>query len=242
MLRWIFFLRYPDAVPDEEGERWYLGTHTQEAKHLRGLRYYRSWRALPARVAPPWTTVDRLNHWDRVTELAWDDWASWHDAAVVHAPHYTPPPYGPRGFESETIFINESPDDDFLGNSPAPGDLPTGDADRLIRWLFLLRYPESVADEQGEAWYLGTHTQEAKQMHGLRRYVSWKAEQCPPALGTTRPDAWDRLTELAFIDWDAWCEGAVTMMPHWTPPPYGNPGFLSETVFISERPEFDFLS
>jgi hypothetical protein len=241
MLRWIFFLRYPDGVSKDEGERWYLGTHTQEAKRLRGLRRYRSWRAQPATVAPPWTTVERLNRWDRVTELVWDDWAAWHDGAVVHVPQYTPAPYGPRGFESETIFIDETPDDDFLGNSPAPDSLPPAESDRLIRWLFLLRYPETITKEEGEAWYLGTHTQEAKHMHGLRRYVSWKAAQRPPELPARGPSKWDRLTELAFADFDAWAEGAVTEMPRWTPPPYGNPGFLSETVFIREQPEYDFL-
>ena len=43
MLRYVCLLGYPDGVPVEEGERWYLGTHTQEAKHLRGLRRYVTW-------------------------------------------------------------------------------------------------------------------------------------------------------------------------------------------------------
>ena len=242
MLRWVFFLRYPDGVSKDDGERWYLGTHTQEAKHLQGLRRYRSWKALKASTAPPWTTVDSLNRWDRVTELAFDDWDGWHEAAVKHVPEYTPAPYGARGFEFETIFIQDERDDDFLRSSPAPGFLSASDTDRLVRWLFILRYGNNTTKEAGEDWYLGTHTQEAKQMHGLRRYVSWRAQAAPASLIALAPPKWDRLTELAFADFDAWADGAVTQMPQWTPPPYGQPGFLSETVFIRERPEYDLLA
>ena len=242
MLRWVFLLRYPDGIPWEDGERWYLGTHTREARKLPGLRLYRSWRAEKAAVAPAWSTVERMNRWDRVTELGFDDWESWHRATVREAPGYTPAPYGSKGFESETIFIGEEPDDDFLGNSPPHGSLPPGESERLIRWLFLLRYGENTTKEAGEAWYLGTHTQEARLMRGLRRYVSWKTTPRPAAMASLGPARWDRLTELAFADFEAWADGAVTNMPAWSPPPYGQPGFLSETVFIREKPEYDFLS
>lgn len=114
----------------------------------------------------------------------------------------------------------------------------------MLRWIFLLRYPEGVGKDAGERWYLGTHTQEAKQMIGLRRYLSWRAEQPPANLAdnaSARRPAWDRLTELAFADWDAWREGAVEKMPRWTPAPYGPAGFLSETIFIRQQPQVDFL-
>ncbi len=193
-------------------------------------------------AAPPWTTVEGLNRWDRVTELAFDSWEAGQAGTVAHVPNYTPAPYGPRGFESETIFIGDIPDKDFLGKSPAPGALSPAASARLVRWMFLLRYPESISKADGESWYLGTHTQEAKLMHGLERYVSWAAEQRPEGVSGPRPGKWDRLTELAFTDMDAWQTGAITRMPRWTPPPYGNPGFLSETVFIREHPEYDILS
>lgn len=241
MLRWLFFLRYPDGVSKADGERWYLGTHTQEAKHLLGLRRYRSWAPLKATTAPTWTTVERLNRWDRVTELGFDNWEAWFEAAVKHVPAYSPAPYGPRGFESESIFIGDSPDNDFLGNSPSPGGLPPTESDRLARWLFILRYGENTTFPAGESWYLGAHTQEAKLMSGLRRYVSWRAQPVPDALSSVVRPKWDRLTELAFADMAAWENGAVVNMPAWTPPPYGQPGFLSETVFIPEQPQYDFL-
>lgn len=228
----MFFLRYPEGVDEAAGERWYLGTHTQEAKQLRNLRRYRTWKALPASIAPSWTTVPALNRWHRLTELAFDDWSSWRNAAVDAVPAYTAAPYGPRGFESEIIFIDDTADDDFLGTSPPPM------SESRIRWLFLLRYGRNTTYAAGEDWYLGTHTREAARMAGLERYQSWKAQEEPGRDGASR---WDRLTELAFRDFAAWEESAVRNMPAWTPPPYPQPGFLSETIFVAEQPQYDLL-
>lgn len=241
MLRWVFFLRFPEHIAKADAERWYAGTHAAEARTLRNLRRYVSWRAKKAKVAPPWTTVDRLNWWDRVTELWFDDWAAWEDAAVTNVPAYTAPPYGWPGFHSETIFIEDGPGEVFLPGSPPAGAVTGPAGERLARWLFLLRYGENTTEEAGESWYLGTHTQEAKHMRGLARYVSWKASPRPAGITGSMPSRWHRLTELAFEDMAAWEDGAVQNMPHWTPPPYGQPGFLSETVFTCEEPEFDFL-
>lgn len=241
MLRWVFFLRFPEHIAKADAERWYAGTHAAEARTLRNLRRYVSWRAKKAKVAPPWTTVDRLNWWDRVTELWFDDWAAWEDAAVTNVPAYTAPPYGWPGFHSETIFIEDGPGEVFLPGSPPAGAVTGPAGERLARWLFLLRYGENTTEEAGESWYLGTHTQEAKHMRGLARYVSWKASPRPAGITGSMPSRWHRLTELAFEDMAAWEDGAVLNMPHWTPPPYGQPGFLSETVFTCEEPEFDFL-
>ena len=115
MLRYVCLLGYPDGVPVEEGERWYLGTHTQEAKHIPGLRRYVSWRAAPR---PPDVGDQRPSRWDRVTELAFDGWDGWRDGAVARSPRYTPAPYGPRGFHSETVFIRGEPEYDLLAQTP----------------------------------------------------------------------------------------------------------------------------
>lgn len=125
----------------------------------------------------------------------------------------------------------------------------------MIRWLFLLRYPDNVSVDEGERWYLGTHTQEAKELKNLVRYRSWKAVQLPEDMrpGTAeanRPHLWYRMTELAFKDLDAWKEGQdrrrLEMQeqgkPTWTTPPYGWPGFHSETIFIGDKPDYDFLT
>jgi hypothetical protein len=120
----------------------------------------------------------------------------------------------------------------------------------MIRWVYIFRYPDGVPFEEGERWYLGTHTQEAKKMHGLVRYVSWRLDAAPawvvPEVKNTHwtlegLNKWHRMTELAFSDWEAFRDGAIVNAPQWTPPPYGWPGFISETIFIGDRPEYDFL-
>lgn len=239
MIRWVFFLKYPEGVSFEEGERWYLGTHTQEAKTLRGLRRYVTWRTEPAKKAPVWSTVERLNQFDRVTELWFDDWESWHEAAIVNPPKYTPAPYGDRGFLFEALLVDEQPDENFLGEAGIPVGAGPELTENLIRWLFVLRYRDETPFEEGEKWYLGTHTQEAKHMIGLRRYVSWRGLDKDGF--TTAPGKWHRLTELTFDGWEGWEEGAVDKMPQWTPPSYGGAGFLSETAFIREQPQYDLL-
>ncbi len=125
----------------------------------------------------------------------------------------------------------------------------------MLRWLFLIRYPDNISIEEGERWYLGTHSQEAKHLKGLESYKTWKGQALPPDLrpGTAenRPNRppWYRVTELGFKDFSAWKEGqeqrrveaADKNQPVWTPPPYAGPGFISETIFIADEPEYDFL-
>jgi hypothetical protein len=125
----------------------------------------------------------------------------------------------------------------------------------MIRWIYVLRYPDNVSFEEGERWYLGTHTQEAKTMKGLVRYVSWRLDAAPDWVAPAEEPApnqrtrwtlktlnkWDRMTELAFSSWEAFKEGAIDDPPVWTPPPYGWPGFISETILIGDRPDYDFL-
>ncbi len=124
----------------------------------------------------------------------------------------------------------------------------------MIRWLFLLRYPDGVSVEDGERWYLGTHTQEAKHMKGLCRYVTWKLEP-PPEGMPGRPvevlKRWARLTEVCFIDWDAWKAAVIDHPLSFTPAPWADPAkvqkgtsasFVAETMFLGDAPEFDFLS
>ncbi len=115
----------------------------------------------------------------------------------------------------------------------------------MIRWIYVFRYPDGVPVEEGERWYLGTHTQEAKHMTGLVRYVTWRLDEAPSWVAEeqrlSRLNKWHRMTELAFSDWEAFREGAILHPPKWTPPPYGEPGFISETIFIGDRPEYDLL-
>lgn len=120
MIRWLYLFKYPDGVPKEEGERWYLGTHSQEAKQMadHGMVGYKTWKGQKTPYADPYQTVERLNEWDRVTELVFPDFDAFHHATIDHAVTYTPPPYGGGGFLAHTIFIPEEPEYDFLRDTP----------------------------------------------------------------------------------------------------------------------------
>jgi hypothetical protein len=123
----------------------------------------------------------------------------------------------------------------------------------MIRWVFLLRYPEGVSIDEGERWYLGTHTQEAKLQKGLCRYVTWKLEPAPvatPGRSLETLNRWVRLTEVCFTDWEAWRQSNVENPGKYTPAPWADPAkvqrgtaasFISETIFIGDRPEYDLL-
>jgi hypothetical protein len=120
MIRWIYLIRYPEGVPVEEGERWYLGTHTQEAKKMAeyGLVGYKTWRHITAPLGTKSRTADELNTWVRVTELTFEDWDAY-KAAVIDAPiEYTGAPYGPRPFEYTTVFLGDEPEYDLLREVP----------------------------------------------------------------------------------------------------------------------------
>lgn len=121
----------------------------------------------------------------------------------------------------------------------------------MIRWMFLVRYPDGVSVEEGDAWYLGTHVHEARQMPGLRRYRTW-ALRPAPSPGAGRPlealNRWTRMTELAFDDWDAWSHAVNGAPVDFTPAPWAqkqegtaSASYVSETIFIDDEPQYDLL-
>lgn len=120
MIRWLYLFKYPDGVPKADGERWYLGTHSQEAKRMaeHGLVGYKTWKGLKSPYDEPYQSRESLNQWDRVTELVFPDWEAFRNATTDHAVTYTPPPYGGPGFISHTIFIPTEAEYDFLRDVP----------------------------------------------------------------------------------------------------------------------------
>lgn len=122
MIRWLYLFKYPEGVPLAEGERWYLETHTQEAKRMadHGLIGYRTWKGLEAPFGTPSRTREQLNEYKRVTELVFPDWEAFRAAVVESGITYTPAPYG-RGFEYKTIFLAEEPEYDLLRDIPRLG-------------------------------------------------------------------------------------------------------------------------
>lgn len=107
----------------------------------------------------------------------------------------------------------------------------------MIRWLSFIRYPDGITIEEGDRWFLGTRAQELKQLKGICRYLTWKSEETPGA----RPGRpWNRLTEIGFRDWPS-LRAAMANFPVVAAPPWGEPGFEVESIFVADNPEYDFF-
>jgi hypothetical protein len=108
-LRWLVAVRYPGGVSEQDGERWYLGVHTQEQKRMPGLLRFVSYKAVAnSPMASPWV---------RISELWFQDYAAWRAAVLTTSIQYTPPSWA-RGnrpwIETASTFIGYEPDMDFL--------------------------------------------------------------------------------------------------------------------------------
>ena len=236
MIRHVFI--FEPAVSLDVFDIWYFRHHAPECVRFFGpwLRRYETYRAkqVPAEV-------DRFNPYrGRYTELWYDSVEAWREAAPYTRP-YTQAPWGGSnsGLASAarpmaTIIIPAMPTDDFLRKKePTPEERP------FLRWVFLMRYPDGVALEDGEKWYLNVHTQEAKQMPGLLRYISYKAIKDSPI-----KTPWVRMTELWFKDYDAFRKATFESGIKYTAPAWAkeNQRWLEVvSSFIGYEPEVDFL-
>jgi len=132
ILRWITVFRYPDGVPIEEGEDWYLNTHVPEVMKQPGLRRFFSFKANDV-GGPPLPKGDNeedfvehdelfYKQWRRVSELWYENPNGWVDSIIKNPPVYTAPPWGGFGAypflvpDSEFVstFILERPDADLI--------------------------------------------------------------------------------------------------------------------------------
>jgi hypothetical protein len=128
ILRWLVAFRYPDGVPLEQGEDWFLNVHAPEMLHVPGVNRFFSYKAhLCANPLPQGD--DFVEHydlfykqWHRLSEMWFDDGKSWTKAIVDGLPVLTPPLWATRdsypflvpGSEFVSTFILESPDNDFV--------------------------------------------------------------------------------------------------------------------------------
>jgi len=112
ILRWYQVLKYPDGVSVEDGEKWYLDVHSQEAKEQPGLLKYVSHRVMEN---PPIDTP-----YVRVTEMWYENFDAWRKAVIDSPPKYTTPPWGGEYpfVDMVSTFLPYKPDVDFLKDNP----------------------------------------------------------------------------------------------------------------------------
>lgn len=112
ILRWYQLIEYPAGVSVADGEKWYLETHSQEAKKQPGLLKYVSHRVSRN---PPIVTP-----YHRVTEMWYRDFDAWRKAVIASPPKYTAPSWSNEApfVNMVSTFVPYEPDVDFLRDDP----------------------------------------------------------------------------------------------------------------------------
>jgi len=130
VLRWLIVFKYPEGVPVEEGEDWYLNIHAKEVMQQPGLTRFFSYRTLPFQFPHPLPGQKSFMHpltrlttsWHRVSEQWYENINGWVKSVIDSPPKYTKPPwakYDKYPFLEPYVnfvstFILERPTDDFL--------------------------------------------------------------------------------------------------------------------------------
>jgi len=111
--RWLFFIKYPEGISEEEGDKWFLETFVKEAAEMPEVT-----RILSSKLLDK----PRINPFHRVAEFWFDDSKSWHRAMVENADKFTKPewrseekpPFLEPYKDITGIFIMDRPDSDHL--------------------------------------------------------------------------------------------------------------------------------
>lgn len=231
MIKHVFIVEPP--VDFDRYEAWYSQTHSQECLRYFGpwLRRYDMYRGRPV----PSEAAARGVYHGRYLELWYDGVESWREAGPF-SHTYSAPPWGSNSKPDRptaSLIVPAVPTENLLGREPPPKDRP------YFRYVVALKYPEGASVEEAEKWYLQVHTQEAKKLPGLVRYVSYKAIPNSPA-----PSPWLRITELWYKDYEAWQKATLGSPIQYTPPPYpvqNRRWFDTVSIFVGDEPELDFL-
>lgn len=115
ILRWVTVFKYPEGVPVEEGEKWYLGVHSEEVMKQPELTRFYSFRTINFPGHPPYP-------WHRVSEMWYENFNGWKKSIVDSPPRYTEPSWAKDGeypfleayVDFVSAFILERPTNDFL--------------------------------------------------------------------------------------------------------------------------------
>jgi hypothetical protein len=114
ILRWVSIIKYPQGVPVEEGEKWFLDVHSKEVMQQPGLNCYFSYKAMSPPGRPP--------EFIRLNEQWYEDFDSWKKAVIDAPPKYTKPswakydkyPFLEPYIDFCSTFLLEKPTNNFL--------------------------------------------------------------------------------------------------------------------------------
>lgn len=106
----------------------------------------------------------------------------------------------------------------------------------------VIRYPEGVSREKGDAWYTQVHAPELSKLPGVLRFVSFASVENPPDEARASR-SWARMSELWFDDYKAWKNVFLDAPSAFTVPEWGGefPFVQIVSTFCGDRPDMDFL-
>ena len=249
VVRFVYFLNYPEGTSIEDGEKWYFGKHAPEVRNLPGITSYRTWRALPP---IPMGSPDPYDRFVRMSELVFANMAVCRKATIDNPGPWSAPAKGDPGFgELECMVLDDEPQFDLLKDVPVQqykymalplkfsmGEPEPSETEDTVLDVYFFNYKVSVAE--GEDWYLGHHVREGRLVKRIStaHYQTWKSIRMPEETGSLlRPNRFYRITELGLP------EAALAWPQEGTPPrtrllyttsPFGN--VLGEWRNIIIRP------
>ena len=123
ILRWVTFIRYPEGVSEDEGEKWFKEVYAKEAVKQPGLLKFVSHKVwspgsaggsgaqapqaggqMPQMMGgsppqsgggtPQMSGMPKMRSWVRMCEYWYKDFEAWHKAVLVSPPKYTTPSWG----------------------------------------------------------------------------------------------------------------------------------------------------
>ena len=133
ILRWIIAYRYPEGSDKEECDKFFLEVQAKEIMKMPGLIRFFSHKAIKFEGSALPITMKKegddknlpekyFRHWDRVSEIWFENNEDWTNAVINNPPAFTKPewatsdkfPYLKPWKDFIHTFILESPDQDFM--------------------------------------------------------------------------------------------------------------------------------
>jgi hypothetical protein len=221
-------------------DRWLVREHAPETISWIGPwleRYVRYWSVMaPAEIVPD--LVSFGSYTTGVTMHVYNDYPpgpikEWRMVARIPTKNQPSQTFSPgsasladegKPVTSMSCFVPFQPTEDLMGGNLVPWDTS------ILRWFTGIKYPKGVTEQEGEDWYLNTHTKEVMQQPGLLRYFSYKT------MDFAVPRVWHRITEQWYADYRSWHKAVID-----NPPPYTKPAWAKYDKYPFFEPNRDFL-